>query len=41
MPKISRVAIFQVDLIPEVLPSDAIQAFRSIQSICSNGEPVK
>jgi hypothetical protein len=27
MPKISRVAIFQVDLIPEVLLSDAIQAF--------------
>jgi hypothetical protein len=27
MPKISRVAIFQVDLFPEVLRSDAVQAF--------------
>jgi hypothetical protein len=27
MPKISRVEVFQVDLMPKVLRSDAIQAF--------------
>jgi hypothetical protein len=33
MPKISRIEVFQVDLTPKVLRSDAIQAFTK-QFVC-------